>query len=111
MPLIGTLPPNFVWRVIDDQVILLLDSCHVARIRPMGAGWVMETLVEAPGLAAHQVAVRSVAAGQRWATRWAKERQRLIAAACGRPDLAPAAPPTPSSPRRRWQAPTWRRAS
>lgn len=105
MPFNATLPPDFVWREDDDQMTLQLDDRPLARIRPMGAGWVVETTLEASGLSPHLVAVRSVAAGQRWATRWVKERQRLIATACARPDLAPMVVPQAATRRRSWQTP------
>lgn len=111
MPSHTQLSPDYGWRQADEAHTLYLNDHPLVRIAPLGAGWLVETLLEAPGLTSQQVAVRHAEYGKGWAVRWVLQRQRLVAAACGRPDLAP---PVVHGPFRRsyaWQAPSWSRAS
>jgi hypothetical protein len=111
MPFNTKLSPDYVWRQAGEAHTLYLDEHALARIAPSGAGWLVETLLDTPGITPQQVAVRRAEYGKGWVGRWILQRQRLVAAACGRPDLAP---PVIHGPPRRcyvWQAPSWSRAS
>ena len=97
------LPPDYVWRQESDQHTLHLGNHPLIRILPVGAGWIVRTLLHVPGIAQQQFAVRSVQSGKGWATRWTLDRQRLIARACGREDLAPRIVPSPPRRSYAWQ--------
>lgn len=97
------LPPDYVWRQESDQHTLHLGDHPLIRILPVGAGWIVRTLLHVPGIAPQQFAVRSVQSGKGWATRWTLDRQRLIARACGREDLAPRIVPSPPRRSYAWQ--------
>jgi hypothetical protein len=105
------LPLDYVWRQEADQHILHLGNHSLICVLPVGAGWIVRTLLNVPGISPQQFAVRSVDSGKGWATRWTLDRQRLIARACGREDLAP---PVVTAPPRRsfaWQHASWTRHS
>lgn len=105
------LPPDFIWRDDGDVHTLYLDHHPIARVEPVGrGGWMVQTIIQAPGMQPQRFAARSVSLGRGRAARWALERQRLIARACGREDLAP--PIVHGPPRRSfaWQQPSWCRA-
>lgn len=110
MPLSSKLPPDYVWRDEHGQQTLYLNDRPLARVRRVAAGWRAEILFDAPGVAAQQAAVRGPEYGRIWACRWVAQRQRLVATACGRPDLVP--PVIHGPPRRNlaWQAPSWARS-
>lgn len=105
------LPLDYVWRQEADQHTLHLNDHALIRIVPVGAGWIVRTLLHVPGISPQQFAVRSVDSGKGWATRWTLDRQRVIARACGREDLAP--PVVHAPPRRSfaWQHASWTRHS
>ncbi len=105
------LPPDFTWRQDGDMHCLMLDEYEVARIVPVGAGWVVQTVLNAPGIARQQLAVLSVERGKRWASSWLKQRLRLVVEACNRQDLAPPVSHGPARRHYKWQNPTWARAS
>lgn len=107
MPFSSKLPPDFLWREDDGHPTLYLDAHAVARIRPVGNGWIVETLLDAPGLNRQQVAIRGVEFGRGWAHRWVQQRLRLVANACHRPDLAPPIVHGPIRRTYRWQLPSW----
>ncbi len=111
MTVSNKLPPDFFWQQDHDQHTLFLDTVALARVAPVGLGWRVDTLLEVPGIPLQQVAVRHADYGKSWATRWVLQRQRAVAAACGRLDLVPPVAPTP--PRRiyAWQAPSWARVT
>lgn len=110
MPFSSKLPPDYVWQEDGEQHTLYLGDVALVRIKPLGAGWIAQILLEAPGIVRQQIAVRRVEFGKGWAARWVMQRQRVVANACGRPDLAP---PVVHGPVRRsyaWQAPSWAKA-
>lgn len=111
MTVSNKLPPAFRWQEDRDEFTLFLDSHPLVKVAPVGSGWRVDTLLEAPGIGLQQVAVRRAEYGKSWATRWVLQRQRAIATACGREDLIP--PVAPAPPRRTyaWQAPSWARAA
>lgn len=111
MTVSNKLPPDFFWQQEHDQHTLFLDTIPLARVAPVGLGWRVDTLLEVPGITPQQVAVRHADYGKSWATRWVLQRQRAVAAACGRLDLIPPVAPTP--PRRvyAWQVPSWARVT
>jgi hypothetical protein len=105
------LPPDYVWEEDNGEQILSLNGYPLVRVAPVGSAWRVETLLEVPDITPQQVAVRRAEYGRGWANRWVLQRQRLIAPACGRPELAP---PVVHGPPRRifaWQMPSWARAS
>ena len=106
------LPPDFIWQQEGDTHTLYLDKHQIVRVAPVGkGGWMMETVIQEPGIEPQRFAVRTVDLGRGSAARWVLQRMRLIAKACGREDLAP---PVVHGPARRihaWQYPSWSRAS
>lgn len=111
MPARDKLSPDYVWRQQNDQHTLHLGEHALVRVEPFGTAWIARTLLTCTGITPQQCIVRNVDLGKGWATRWVLQRQRLIANACERPDLAP---PVVHGPARRmyaWQRPGWARAS
>ena len=112
MPAKCKLPPDFVWQEEGETRTLHLDQHPIARVVPVGqGGWMVETLIAAPGIEPQRFAVRTVDLGRGSAARWALQRMRLIVRTCGREDLSP--PVAPANPRRvySWQRPSWAQAS
>jgi len=105
------LPPDYVWEEENGEQILSLNGYPLVRVAPVGSAWRVETLLEVPDITPQQVAVRRAEYGRGWANRWVLQRQRVIASACGRPELAPSV--VHGLPRRifAWQMPSWARAS
>ncbi|MEJ2791005.1 MULTISPECIES: hypothetical protein [unclassified Pseudoxanthomonas] len=108
------LPPDFVWRqeADVDAHVMYLDAFPIARVEQTGnGGWVVQTLLDVPGVECQRWAVRNAELGRGSAGRWALQRLRLIVRACGREDLAP--PMEPAKRRRfyAWQRPGWAQAS
>ena len=97
------LPPAYVWLAEAEKHTLFLAECPLVVIEPQGGAWLVRTVLEAPDIAPQRLLVRTVDAGKRWGARWIKDRQRLIAKACDRPDLMPP-PPKPNTRRSRWHA-------
>lgn len=73
------LPEDFNWVLAqsnDDWVgaRLELHGCAVIQVSPCRSGWLVQILLADPLNPQANVAVRSVAAGMRWAARWARDR-------------------------------------
>lgn len=105
------LPSDFIWRQEQNEHTLYLDLTPIAKVLPVGGGLMVQSVLGVPGVEPLLFAVRSVENGKGSAIRWVAQRQRLIARACGRDDLAP---PVVHGPPRRWypwQYPSGIRAS
>lgn len=81
------LPADYGWRHEGGKHTLFLGNCPLVVIEAQGAGWLVRTALHARDIAQQRLLVRKVDAGKRWAARWVRDRQRLIARACNRPDL------------------------
>lgn len=89
MPIAYHLPPEYQWRHEGTQQTLYLGDHDLIRVDPVRSGWIVQAIFKVPGVALQRFAVRSAESGRRHALRWTSERQRIIAHACGRDDLAP----------------------
>lgn len=54
-------------------------------VGPVGAGWLIRVVLKGHGIEPLEYAVRSLDRGKGWAQRWVKQRERLVAKACGHP--------------------------
>ena len=80
------LPPAYVWHADEHgQHTLLLKDCPIVTVGPMGAGWLIRVVLKGHGIEPLEYAVRSLDRGKGWAQRWVKQRERMVARACGQP--------------------------
>jgi len=80
------LPPAYAWHADEDgQHTLSLNACPIVTVGPMGAGWLIRVVLKGRGIEPLEYAVRSLERGKSWAQRWVKQRERLVARACGQP--------------------------
>ena len=80
------LPPAYVWQDgPDHQHTLLLRDCPIVTVGPLGAGWRIQVVLKGDGIPPSEYTVRSLERGKAWAQRWVKQRERLVAKACGLP--------------------------
>lgn len=80
------LPLPYVWREDDRQEhTLLLNDCPIVTVGPQGSGWRIRVVLEGEGIEPLEYAVRSLERGKSWAQKWVKQRERLVARACGHP--------------------------
>ncbi|WP_141452795.1 hypothetical protein [Pseudoxanthomonas sp. z9] len=95
------LPADFTWveATADDTwagARLMIEGCRVLEIHPCRDGWLVSVRLHDPLNPQANVAVRSVAAGMRWAARWARSRiARLRVLAAGERRHAVAVAPMP----------------
>jgi hypothetical protein len=89
----ATLPQRFAWVVTPTRARLMLDDVRVLEVRQQRTGWVVEVFLVDPSGQKPSMAVRSLAAGQRWGAQWAKRRADYLMA------LVPERAPEPVPPR------------
>lgn len=84
------LPLKYVWREHgNDEYTLLLHDCPIITVGPLGSGWRIQVVLKGEGIEPQEYTVRSLERGKSWAQRWVKQRERLVARACGHPVKPP----------------------
>jgi hypothetical protein len=89
----ATLPERFAWAVTPTRARLMLDDVRVLEVRQQRTGWVVEVFLVDQAGQKPSMAVRSLAAGQRWGAQWARQRADYLMA------LVPARTHAPVPPR------------
>lgn len=84
MGMSNALPSAYLWSEDPEgQYTLSLNDCPILRVGPLGSGWRIQIVLVGDGIEQQEYTVRSLERGKSWAQRWVKQRERLVAKACG----------------------------